>query len=202
MSSAQGRSVGLPYSSWLNQLPQRPMPCASSRPGATASMNSRTLWPERRTIQAPTRTPRKIPPQTPSPPCQTANTPHHSSGTSFQLVMSWYARAPTIPAATPQTATRKTRSQSPPQRTQRHPVSATQAAIASSSMSPYMWIVNGPASIVPLDGEGMFARRVTGRKRILPTPPASCPLEQDLERQIRGAAAPRDEIDGDVQVDV
>jgi hypothetical protein len=26
-----------------------------------------------------------------------------------------------------------------------------------------MWIVNGPASIVPLDGEGMDARKVTGR---------------------------------------
>ena len=26
-------------------------------------------------------------------------------------------------------------------------------------MSPYMWIVNGPRSIVPLDGEGMVARK-------------------------------------------
>jgi hypothetical protein len=30
-----------------------------------------------------------------------------------------------------------------------------QAAIASSSISPYMWIVSGPMSIVPLCGEGM-----------------------------------------------
>ena len=48
------------------------------------------------------------------------------------------------PAITPQTAMRKMRSQSPPQRTQRIPVSQTAAAIASSSISPYMWIVNGP----------------------------------------------------------
>ena len=40
ISSPHGRSVGLPYSSWLNQLPIRPMPCASSRPGATASIIS------------------------------------------------------------------------------------------------------------------------------------------------------------------
>ena len=44
-------------------------------------------------------------------------------------VMSWYARAPTIPKPTPQTATRKTRSQSPPCLTQRTPVSQMQAAI-------------------------------------------------------------------------
>ena len=30
-------------------------------------------------------------------------------------------------------------------------------------MSPYMWIVNGPRSIVPLDGDGMEARKVTGQ---------------------------------------
>src|SRR6266508_560202 len=205
------------------------MPCASSRPGATASMNRRTLWPERRTIHAPTRQPSRIPPQTPRPPCQTAKGPHHSSGTSSQLVTSWYARAPTMPAATPQTATRKTRSQSPPQRTQRQPVRATQAAIASSSISPYMWIVNGPASIVPLEGDGMLARKVTGQE-ILPGRAASCPrnadqwrgsggtgrfpqrqtrrqngakngLEQDLQCQLCGAAA-TEQADRKVQVDV
>jgi hypothetical protein len=31
-------------------------------------------------------------------------------------------------------------------------------------MSPYMWIVNGPRSIVPLDGDGMNARKLTGRR--------------------------------------
>src|SRR5947207_341974 len=63
-----------------------------------------------------------------------------------------------IPNATPQTATRRTRSQSPPRRTQRKPVSAIAAAIASSSISPYMWIVTGPRSTVPLCGDGMYAR--------------------------------------------
>ena len=37
--------VGLPKSSWFHQLPMRPMPCASSSPGATASMNAATLTP-------------------------------------------------------------------------------------------------------------------------------------------------------------
>src|ERR671937_2374761 len=200
MCSFHGSDVGLPNSSWLNQFPHRPIPCASSKPGATASMNSRTLWPDRRTIHAPARTPSRIPPQTPSPPCQTANGPHHVFGTSLQLVRSWYARAPTMPKATPQTATRKIRSQSPPQRTQRQPVRATHAAIASSSISPYMWIVSGPTSIVPLCGEGMLARNVTGQK-ILPAAAGACLLEQDLQGQRRLAAA-RQELDRKVEVDV
>src|SRR4029450_4081755 len=186
--SPHGRSVGFPYSSWLNQLPIRPTPCARSKPGATASIILVTLSPDRLTTIAPTTQPRKMPPQTPRPPFQTSKAPFHfGSGTSLQLVMSWYSRAPTIPAATPQTATRKTRSQSPPHFTQRYPVSATHAAIASSSMSPYMWIVNGPTSIVPLEGEGMLARKVTGQK-ILPTPARACLLEENLQRQVGGTA--------------
>jgi hypothetical protein len=31
----------------------------------------------------------------------------------------------------------------------------------ASSISPYMWIVSGPSSSVPEDGEGMDARTVT-----------------------------------------
>jgi hypothetical protein len=36
-----------------------------------------------------------------------------------------------------------------------------------------MWIVNGPASIVPVDGEGMEASKVTGQK-ILPGRAFAC----------------------------
>ena len=100
-----------------------------------------------------------MPPQIPSPPSQTANGPHHSSGSSSQLVAMWYSRAPTIPAPTPQTATRKIRSQSPPRRTQRTPVSQMQAAMPASSIRPYMWIVIGPRSSVPDEGEGIEASR-------------------------------------------
>jgi hypothetical protein len=121
-------------------------------------MNLVTDSPERLTTIAPTITPRPIPPQTPSPPSQTAIGPHHSGGTSSQLVATWYARAPTIPAATPHTATRKIRSQSPPRRSQRTPVSQTHAAIASSSMIPYAWIWSGPISTTPEPGDGMEAR--------------------------------------------
>ncbi len=100
-----------------------------------------------------------MPPHTPSPPCQTAKIPFHFGlETWSQLVTSWYARAPMIPKATPQTATRRTRSQSPPRATQRTPVSQMAAAIASSSIRPYMWTVSGPRSIVPLCGEGIDAR--------------------------------------------
>jgi hypothetical protein len=35
-------------------------------------------------------------------------------------------------------------------------VSATQAAIASNSITPYRWIENGPTLNVPLCGDGML----------------------------------------------
>ena len=45
----QGRSVGRPKSSWLNQLPNRPMAWASTMPGASASASGgagcRAAWP-------------------------------------------------------------------------------------------------------------------------------------------------------------
>ncbi len=59
------------------------------------------------------------------------------------------------PAMTPQSATRKTRSQSPPQATQRRPVSQMQAAMPSSSITPYIWSVRGPRLNVPFEGEGI-----------------------------------------------
>ena len=92
ISSPHGSVVCLPYSSWFHQLPQRPIAWASRRPGATASIISRTLFPERRTTQAPASTPNGIAPQIPSPPDQTANGPYQwawIAGSWFQLVMSW-----------------------------------------------------------------------------------------------------------------
>ena len=62
-----------------------------------------------------------------------------------------------MPAMTPHSATRKTRSQSPPQLTQRRPVSQMQAAMPSSSITPYRWRVSGPRLNVPSEGEGMYA---------------------------------------------
>ncbi|CAM5724564.1 hypothetical protein STENM223S_03385 [Streptomyces tendae] len=71
ISTAHGRSVALPYSSWLNQLPQRPTACARAMPGATASAYAGS---ERRgggqPIHAPS-APNAIAPQMPSPPSQT-----------------------------------------------------------------------------------------------------------------------------------
>ena len=65
------------------------MPCATRSPGATQSASRETLAPDRLATIAPTMTPSPIPPQTPSPPFQIANGPHHSSGSSFQLVTTW-----------------------------------------------------------------------------------------------------------------
>src|SRR5438552_16451745 len=101
------------------------------------------------------------------------------------------------PNATPQTATRRTRSQSPPRRTQRTPVSQIAAAIASSSISPYMWIVTGPRSIVPLCGEGMYARLTGGTFSPRAATPAS---DHDLDRGLPGAAL-LDQLDRPVRVD-
>ena len=68
------------------------MPWASSRPGATASIISRTLLPERWTTQAPTSSPNGIAPQIPSPPDQTAKGPYQCAWIAeswFQLVIRW-----------------------------------------------------------------------------------------------------------------
>src|SRR5689334_4336735 len=75
-----------------------------------------------------------------------------------------------------------------------------QAAIATSSISPYMWIVSGPRSTVPLCGEGNAA---TGKvtRAILPAEAVARSLEQDPERQL-GLAALLEQPDRHVQVDV
>src|SRR5205823_7824192 len=104
-----------------------------------------------------------------------------------------------IPAITPQIAMRKTRSQSPPQRTQRRPVSQMHAAIASSSITPYMWIVNGPSLYTPVGGEGIEASRDSALIER-----SFCPLrrlQEDLKREL-GRAAALEQVDGRVQVDV
>src|SRR6266567_4076692 len=73
-------------------------------------------------------------------------------------------------------------------------------AIASSSISPYMWIVTGPTWTTPLCGEGIDASRVIGRRFCRePLVPAS--LEEDLKRQVRRTAAFH-EIDRPVEIDV
>src|SRR5215211_1680995 len=101
-----------------------------------------------------------------------------------------------IPKATPQTATWKTRSQSPPRRVQRIPVSTVAATMASSSISPYAWIESGPRSISPRDGDGMLRIGIRG---ILAA--AIRRSEQDLQRQL-GRAAVLDQLDRPVEVDV
>src|SRR4051812_48860166 len=76
-----------------------------------------------------------------------------------------------------------------------------QAAIASSSISPYMCRTSGPRSIVPECGDGIEAS-VTAR--IFPDPGvrrAVKPSDQDLEGHVGRAARP-DEVDGEVQIDV
>src|SRR4051812_26207464 len=72
------------------------------------------------------------------------------------------------------------------------------AAIASSSISPYMWIVSGPRSRVPLCGEGIDAR-VT---RATFCPAGRTPaLDENFYGRLVGAAL-LDQLDREVQVDV
>src|SRR4051812_34383449 len=73
------------------------------------------------------------------------------------------------------------------------------AAMPSSSISPYMWIVSGPSETVPVWGDGIEARTpVTGsnsaraRRRLLR-------LQQDAERELRRTAL-LEQCDGPVQV--
>src|SRR4029453_9629284 len=77
-----------------------------------------------------------------------------------------------------------------------------QAAIATSSVRPYMWIVSGPRSSVPVPGEGMKARltRATFCPGA-PTPASASALNQDVDSCLVGTALP-DELDREVQVDV
>jgi hypothetical protein len=52
-------------------------------------------------------------------------------------------------------------------------VTMMQTVIASSSVSPYMWMVSGPSSKKPLEGDGIDA--IT--RGILPTAPDARPTE-------------------------
>ena len=90
ISSPHGRSVGLPKSSWLNQFPQRPIPWASSTPGAPASKNAQTLSPERCTTIAAAIAPPMTAPQMPRPPSQISKMPCHlGASTSLHDVITW-----------------------------------------------------------------------------------------------------------------
>jgi hypothetical protein len=64
-------------------------------------MNTGMFAPRRLSTHRPASVPAAMPPQIPRPPFQIANGPHHSSGTSFQLVMTKYSRPPMSPAGKP-----------------------------------------------------------------------------------------------------
>src|ERR671930_283203 len=109
-----------------------------------------------------------------------------------------------MPAATAHTAMRRRRSQSPPSQpgrfVQRRPVTTMQTAIASSSISPYMWMSTGPSSKKPVSGDGIDA--IT--RGILPIAgrgPRREGLEEDLQREVRWATA-LEQPDRKVEVDV
>src|SRR5919108_2825494 len=85
-----------------------------------------------------------------------------------------------MPPATPHTAARRTRSQSPPILVQRIPMSTTAAAMASSSISPYMWIVNGPTSTVLVSGDGIDATSQVIWAGILPIAGRECVIHEPL----------------------
>ena len=196
ISSPHGRSVGLPKSSWFHQLPMRPIACATSRPGAAASRSTGTFAPARRATRPPTSTPPANPPQMPRPPSQTANGPHHSSGTSFQLV------------ARGRAARRRCRRRRPRRRPEDQiPVAAActqrcRSDDAGGDRRQQHQPVHVDRHGAEVDragrGEGIEARSITGqdsdrtRTRV---------LEQDLSGELGRAAGPQ-EVGRVVQVDV
>ena len=87
-------------------------------------------------------------------------------------------------------------SQSPPSRTQRSPVNPRPAAIASSSISPYMWMCSGPRSTTPELGDGIEASGGMGRSDSARAAGVRyLELEEDAQRHARGATA-LEELDG------
>ena len=163
--------------------PARPRPSSGGRCCRSAARRSRRRG--RRPGSRPRcRGRRPTPPRSPTNAAWIA-------GSWLQLVRSWYARAPTTPKMTPQSATRKTRSQSPPQLTQRRPVSQMQAAMPRRSMTPYMCSVSGPRLKVPLEGDGMEARTtpVTAAHCARAPGRALLDLAQDPDRELDRAAA-------------
>src|SRR5262245_12047650 len=88
-----------------------------------------------------------------------------------------------IPKPTPHTATRNTRSQSPPRRVQRTPVSQMQAAMPRSSIRPYIRIASGPTWTTPESGEGMLR---SSTRQILPAATG----RRAVERARAGSGAP------------
>ena len=105
--------------------------------------------------------------------------------------------------ATPQTATRKTRSQSPPQL---HPAVPGQRRRTprspSSSISPYMWIVQRPeVDRCRSTATGMEARKLTGT-RILPVAAVALPVRAGSSAPAPARAAGSEQVDREVQVDV
>ena len=103
---APGQVGRLAEQPWFHQLPSRPIPWASRSPGARQSAGA-IRRPRRACDDAADEAAERDAAPHAEPPRQIANGPHHVSGTSSQLVITWYRRAPTIPAATPQTAQRK-----------------------------------------------------------------------------------------------
>src|SRR5262249_33243105 len=79
------------------------------------------------------------------------------------------------------------------------------AAIASSSITPYMWIVNGPTWKTPCEGDGIEASTPVTASYIAdaagrPGRQAGCSAE-DADGDVDGAAA-LEQVDRVVQVDV
>src|SRR3954447_9991353 len=93
------------------------------------------------------------------------------------------------------------RSQSPPIRVHRNPVRAMHATIATSSVSPYMWIVSGPRSTAPLLGDGIDAISAVTDRAFCPACSSPASSAEDAERRL-GRATALDELDRAMKVDV
>src|SRR5215208_1844586 len=86
-------------------------------------------------------------------------------------------------------------------RVQRSPVRPMHAMIASSSVSPYMWIVTSPRSMEPLEGDGIDAISAATARAFCPPRCSPASSAEDAERRL-GRATALEQLDRAVQVDV
>ena len=163
-------------------------------------MKSRTLWPERRTTQAPASTPKRIPPQTPSPPCQTASGPHHCLGhlaPARDVVVEARADDPGTDAPDRDAEDEIPVAAAP------HPAVAGQRQAGRDRQQQHqpVHVDRERAEVDRAARRRRNEREEAHRHKILPVAAVPCLLEQDFQRQL-GCAAGAKQIDRVMQVDV
>jgi len=113
------------------------MLCASGNAGAIQVKVAAIGMPRRRATNTPDTTPKRMPPQMPSPPCQILTIANRSLLNFDQSVITWYKRAPTMPIGTAIIAIELMSSRVPmPRFSTRRPANHTAAITPSAIIIP------------------------------------------------------------------